>query len=227
MTELRDCISKNEIISFFKTMKRKNEKLLIWQSHFSPRLKCEVKIDHIIVQTGTIIFKPAYPSDDMFDFVSTNTLFVRSEFKELLFKIQRKTWDEGVDKITIKIPKEVKVVELRKYKRQPINPNQFFTMKISQKILRGTQLIHNNFKMQMLDISSGGACVLVSNSNTSFFKEGNLLHVTDMGDLNIFDQLESEVAYIADSDVLGCRKMGLHFKRKIDKSEMSELNLPT
>jgi hypothetical protein len=226
MVKFRDCYSDDEILNLFKKLKRHNEKLLIWQAHTAPRLKCEVKVEHINVQNGTIVFKPACPSDDMFDFVSTNSLFVKAGYKELLFKIERKTWSEGVDKISIKIPEAVKVIEQRKNQRKQIGANQLFNMKVVKKMNRGTQVIRNNFTMQMLDISSGGACVLLSNSNASFFDQGDLFQVTDMGDINIFDQLESEVAYLVDSGITGYYKMGVQFKRRIDNIEMRDLNLP-
>ncbi|MBT7609691.1 MAG: PilZ domain-containing protein [Bacteriovoracaceae bacterium] len=223
MVKFRDSYNDDEILNLFKIMKRNNEKLLIWQTHTVPRLKCEVRVDHIVLKTGTISFKPAYSSDDMFDFVSSNSLFVRADYKELLFKINRKTWSEGVDNISITIPSSVKVIEQRQSKRKQISANQLFAMKVIKKMTRGSQIIRNNFNMQMLDLSSGGACVLLSNSNASFFKKGDLFQVTDMGDMNIFNQVESEVAYVKDSPIAGYFRMGIQFKRRIENIEMREL----
>jgi hypothetical protein len=225
MINFRDCYSEEEIVNSFKRIKQNNEKLLIWQSHTSPRLKCEVKVDHIVASTKNIVLKPLFPSDDLFDFVSTHGLFVKSKYKELLFKVNRRTWNEGVDQLTISIPDSVKVIEMRESNRKKADVNQFFTMKVIKKMLRGTKTIQSDFKMQILDISLGGACVLLSSANVSFFKVGDKFQVTDMEDMNIFDHLESEVAYITDSHISGYYKMGVQFKRKIDHAELNQISL--
>lgn len=223
MIKFRDSHSYKEILKAFKAMKKNNEKLLLWQRHQVPRLKCEVKIEQINVHSGTITFSPIHNYDDFFDFTSKAPLFVKSKYRELLFIVEERKWTEGVDKIIINVPGSVKMIELREAVRKTIDPDQYFTVKILKLTHRGSKVFHNDFNMRVINISSGGACIQVSNANKSFFKEGDRFQIVETGQGKLPQALESEVIYSVESDTIGYWKMGIQFKRKVEKIELGSI----
>lgn len=166
--------SKDEIVSVFRDAMNNNFPMDVWQTIDGKRVVTYGRISYVDESVIRLEFSS---KEGPLPQISKNTkLYLHSNYKNFLFKQDILEIKSGV--VELRLPHELWVHELRKYPRYYLNDNTPKYMELWDTHFRGGE----NFKAKILDLSRGGAGLVVDEELFFDITKGQRFLVVDITD---------------------------------------------
>lgn len=163
----------------------------LWQSHALGRNIIPVQhfeIDFVAREVVVSI------DPQRFKLASELPLYVKLDYRTSVFKVM--DFRQNQSTIHFPFPTEVKTQELRLLPRHQFLPNEDKVVSIRPSLTTGTRDSGGELQMRILDASTNGLGLMVSERNRSFLKNNRILWVTKLDEIELEYPLLAEVVYI-------------------------------
>ena len=161
------------------------------------------------------------------DFEPSEAIYVKLKYRGTMFR--SKMAKMIGDKVTLRFPlvADVKTIELRSEARTffDLNEERFLSLAVLHNgIIQKEQII----KLQVIDISESGLCVLVSDKNKNFIQSSLILVLTHLGSeelnkpISLSQKYSSKFRYRKNGKGYFRIRVGFELQEKLKKSILSE-----
>ncbi len=211
----------NEIVKTLK-MSTSDTEAFLWQSNEENRQIFKIK--NFDVNEGFKTFDVFIENDKKFN-SKDSTLYTYAKFshRDTVFKVR--VISQIDDFITCEIPEEIRALELRTEYRHRFKPSdkKSLTLQINvELIMDATQ----DLKFQVIDISSNGASIVVSEGDIKYFEDGSRFDLTILGSSVLETSYEMEYVYSqkfkfkSHGRFMSAYRVGLKSKNTFDKDTL-------
>jgi hypothetical protein len=147
--------------------------------------------------------------------------------KETVFKVE--VISQISENISLSLPNEVKALELRGNPRTKFKPSdkKSVSLKVKVEVLMGAT---QEFQFQIIDISSGGLSIVVSDKDIKYFEEGSFFEISKLHGHFIEEGYEVEMVYSqrfrfkSQGRIQSAHKVGLKSLKNITDNHIQFLN---
>lgn len=162
----------------------------LWQTHGLGKNVISIHRFEIDFVSREVVF---YFDQQRFQVDKELPLYVKLDYRGSVFKIS--DYRFITDAISFPFPVEIKTMELRANPRRIFLPSEekYISVKPSQTANRSGL---NELQFRVLDISTDGLALLVSEQNRTFLKNNQTLCITKLGDFSLTIPVNAEVIYI-------------------------------
>lgn len=187
----RTCLEYREILRILQKSSALQDNF-VWQSLAVG--KNIVKIHHFeidFVSRGLQIYYDAnkYKVDPQLP------LFVKLDYRSSIFKVT--DFHLSPNSIDCQLPTEIKALELRSAPRHKFNDTQDKYVSLKPSLNSAGMELGNEIQVRVVDISTYGIGLLISEQNRSFMKNNRILWVTKLQDADLQYPILAEVVYIS------------------------------
>jgi hypothetical protein len=201
-----------EIVLLLHSYVQKQWPILLWQAHAKQNARHGIITEFVPAKKS---IKLSF-TDGLSDMDFKQTLYCKGEEKKIVFKTLSIANDHNSVKVTV--PNDLRLQELRTNKRYEMfsNKNAFLTVTIPSHY----DSKESSFVFKLHDISEDGCSILMHSSKLKFFKEGDVLKVTQIGSDIVYIPFSATIMHIApvkgkgQSDVL-LYKVGVNFEQAL------------
>ncbi len=179
----------NEIVKILH-QSNGDKKAFLWQNDGEKRYIFE--IEDLAVNERFNTFQVKVKNYSAFKHNSKKPTYAKFSFKETVFKVE--VISQIAENISLSLPVEVKALELREQARIKFKPSdrKSVSLKVNVELLiDATQ----EFQFQVIDISSGGMSIVISEKDIKYFEEGSFFEITKLQGHFIKEGYEVEMVY--------------------------------
>lgn len=193
MTKMRKVKSRKEITDSLCKIFLKENSFIIWQNQekFRPIINCNIEDIDSVVNILEVTNQSA--KDDLSLIDPDLPLYLKAEEKELLFKIDARKFFFKDNSLSIDIPREVRMIELREVPRFEIPNDSRLTTEVLKPTNRPGK--NNHFNLSILDISTNGMAFKLSYKNASQFNVGEVVYLDFIGQKKLSNKLPCTIIY--------------------------------
>lgn len=187
--KFRDSRDKAEIKQIIK--KSENRTNIIWQNALGKRLIYKIrKIEmHEVVQILKLQIDEYNSMLDQQEVVYINLGFRNTIFKANILSIEK-------DVLSLFVPLEVKTQELREHSRKKfqMSDEKYLSLYFDSPLTRSSSQV---LKFKLLDISDGGAGLIISDKNKHFFETSHIFTIGQIGEHKLGEFLLAQKCYFS------------------------------
>ena len=169
-------------------------KSFLWQSKSYTKKPSRhiFSILDLVVNERFNTFTVKISNPDNFITDSKGETYAKFSYKDTVFKVE--VISKVSNNIALSLPVEVKAAELRRDYRHRFKPSdmKLAALQISvELIMNATQ----ELKFQVIDISSGGMSIVISERDIKYFEDGSKFKLTMLADSHLGDGYELDFVY--------------------------------
>lgn len=156
---------------------RNDEKAFLWQNIDKKRYIFQLK--DLAVNERFNSFQVKVSNADAFVLSSSLPTYAKFSYKETVFKAE--PISKISENIALSLPKEIRALELRGESRYKFKPSdqKAISLKVSVELMIGAT---QEFRFQVIDISSGGLSIVISDRDIKYFEEGSSFELIKLQD---------------------------------------------
>lgn len=188
--QFRSCTDYREILRIFQKASEQRENFL-WQSHEMG--KNVIPVYHVeidFLSRGLVI----YYDSQRFKIDKELPLYVRLDYRTAICKTTNFSLEQNC--VHFAFPQELKLEELRSTPRTAFTPAQEKLVSLKSSVTGPMRETGSELLVRVMDISSHGLGLIVSEQNRSFLKNNRILWITKMQDDSLYHPMLAEVVYI-------------------------------
>ena len=164
---------------------------IFWQSQASSKNIIPIQFMEIDFIAREVVIN--FDSDN-FNIIHDQPFFVKLGYRTSVFKVVSYRLDNH--SLSFPFPDVIKTQELRSSHRMAFNENQEKFVVLKSSVGNSPTDFGSELKVRVLDISSSGLGIMISEQNRSFLKNNRLLWITSLQDHHLPRPLMAEVAYM-------------------------------
>ena len=202
-----------------------DKKAFLWQNNGEKRYVFEIK--DLAVNERFNTFQVKINNYSAFKHNSKKPTYAKFSLRETVFKVE--VISQISENISLSLPYEVKALELRENPRTKFKPSdkKSVSLKVNEQVLMGAT---QEFQFQIIDVSSGGLSIVVSDKDIKYFEEGSFFEISKLQGHFIKEGYEVEMVYSqrfrfkSQGRIQSAYKIGLKSHRLIDQEHLTLLN---
>lgn len=213
----RDCTDQREILRIFQKSSSLVDNLLWQNDGAGKRLIHPQHIEVDFVSRGISV----YYDDRKFPINHDLPLYVKLEYRDTVFKVA--DYRLGHNSLQFAIPSLMKSRELRSHTRVQLKEGQHLSLRPTNS--GKTMDIGNELHVRLVDVSTDGAGLLVSDANRNFLKNNRILWLTKLNEAELPRPILAEIVYMTTFPRARQRelKVGLKFSSQLPHTLLSTL----
>lgn len=201
------------------------EDTLLWQNYAGRRYIFPIEtieLNERFMSFAVTVTQESYPF-----FNSVAQTYCRLSYNDSVFKVA--LINIVNNKIFFNIPNDVRTLELRSNPRQKFKPSdaKYMTLQIGVELLKGAK---QALRFQVIDISSGGASLVVTEKNIKYFEDATSVDATMLMEHELVPKKKMELVYFqkfkfkSRGKIQTAYRVGLKFAEPLNFFELSQFS---
>ena len=186
----------------------------VWQSRIGPQERIISRVSQIYSERNlerVVLRTPCTSKMDV-----TKPLFVRLNYRNLIFRILPGEFKVLDDKISCFFPREARALEERKGGDRYVLPLKADLSLSLKRLERTMREVNHEIELRILDVSTRGFGVSLSASNRDFFKKSDRFWLSSIDQKILRTPVLGSVCYVAPKGSHGDTRLGLSLSLPID-----------
>lgn len=189
LSNYRTSTNFNEIVKILH-QSSSDTKAFLWQNDGEKRYVFEIK--DLVVNERFNTFQVKVSNHGAFKHNSKKPTYAKFSLKETVFKVE--VISQIAENISLSLPSEVSALELRDQPRTKFKPSdkKSVSLKIQIEVVQDAT---QEMEFQIIDISSGGISIVITESDIKYFEDGSFFEMHKLQGQLIEESYELEMVY--------------------------------